>query len=98
MDTIPEKTEGRQAFGAKALSDTAGTESRVVYEVLEDDDLPDASFDLILTATAFHWLDPKSRAKGLASLTKPGGCVALIWNVLQDLNLDDAFHEVPSPY
>lgn len=71
----------------------AGTESKVLYQPLEDNELPKSSFDLILIATTFHWLDPETRAKTLANLAKPGGCVALIWNVFQDLNLDDAFHE-----
>ena len=54
--------------------------------------LADAHFDLIACATAFHWLNAvPALAKARRSL-KPGGCVALIWNVLQDLEKDDAFH------
>lgn len=76
-----------------ALSERAGKESRVVYQPFEDTELPYASFDLIVLATAFHWLDPKTRAKKLANLTRSGGFVVLLWNVFQDLNLEDAFHE-----
>lgn len=70
-----------------------GAESKVLYEPFEGTTLPEASFDLSLVATAFHWLDPDTRVQILAKLTKPGGHVVLIWNVFQDLNLEDAFHE-----
>lgn len=43
-------------------------------------ELPENSFDLIYSATAFHWI-PKDRdyAK-IKSLLKPDGAVALFWN------------------
>jgi len=75
------------------LRTKAGAESKVLFETLEAVELPEASFDLALVATTFHWLDPETRVKKLAKLTKQGGCVVLIWNVFQDLNLHDAFHE-----
>ncbi len=43
-------------------------------------DLPNNSFDLIYSATAFHWI-PKDRGYAkIKSLLKPGGVVALFWN------------------
>lgn len=41
--------------------------------------LAEASFDLIISATAFHWVDPASYPK-LAHVLRPGGSVALFWN------------------
>lgn len=77
----------------ESLRSDAGAESTVIYHALEEPRLPNASFDVVLIATAFHWLDPKTRAQTLANLTKPGGHVVLIWNLFQDINLEDPFHE-----
>lgn len=41
--------------------------------------LADASFDLVVSATAFHWVDPASYPK-LARVLRPHGAVALFWN------------------
>lgn len=35
-------------------------------------------YDLVVVATAFHWLDPNVRYKKIASLLKPGGYLAII--------------------
>lgn len=42
--------------------------------------LPENSYDLIYSATAFHWLPQKQRCKRVYDLLKPGGTVALFWN------------------
>ena len=76
-----------------ALTDEAGDGSQVIYKALEDVELPRSSFNLVVIDTTFHWPNPQTRAKTLANLTKPGGFVILTWNVFQDLNLPDAFHE-----
>ncbi len=77
----------------ESLRNDAGCESKVVYDALEETELPDASFDVVLIATSFHWLDPQTRVNTVVRLTKPGGHVVLIWNVFQDMNLEDPFHE-----
>ncbi|MCY3832692.1 MAG: methyltransferase domain-containing protein [Chloroflexi bacterium] len=41
---------------------------------------PPASYDLILSATAFHWLDPRIRFRKAHHLLKPGGALALFWH------------------
>src|SRR3984957_10838657 len=38
----------------------------------------DSSFDLIVCATAFHWIDPEVRFRKSARLLRPGGWLALI--------------------
>ena len=50
-------------------------------------------FDLVVVATAFHWLEPVSALRKIATLLVPGGRVALLWNVLQVIGMRDAFHE-----
>ncbi len=75
------------------LMDHAGNPCHRIQASFEQTELPPSSFDLIVVATAFHWLDPASRTAKLADLTRTGGHVALIWNVFQDLHRSDAFHE-----
>jgi SAM-dependent methyltransferase len=43
--------------------------------------LPDASVDGVVIAQAFHWLDRQQAAAEFRRITRPGGFVALIWNV-----------------
>jgi ubiquinone/menaquinone biosynthesis C-methylase UbiE len=40
----------------------------------EDFAAADWSFDLIVSATAFHWIDPEVRFSKSARLLRPGGC------------------------
>jgi SAM-dependent methyltransferase len=40
--------------------------------------LPDDPFDVVLSATAFHWLDPATRVPKAASALRPGGMLAVI--------------------
>lgn len=51
---------------------------RVVVSAFEDWPLPDERFDLVLSATAFHWLDPDVRMRKAADALRPGGRLALI--------------------
>lgn len=43
-------------------------------------DLPEKSFDLIYSATAFHWIPKDSGYTKVKSLLKSDGAVALFWN------------------
>jgi SAM-dependent methyltransferase len=40
--------------------------------------LPDDPFDMVLSATAFHWLDPATRVPRAASALRRGGMLAVI--------------------
>jgi len=44
----------------------------------EDFAAADASFDLIVSGTAFHWIDPEVRFRKPARLLRPGGWLALL--------------------
>ncbi|TDD45835.1 class I SAM-dependent methyltransferase [Kribbella antibiotica] len=41
-------------------------------------ELPEPSFDLVLSATAFHWLDPETRVRRCAQVLRPGGVLAVV--------------------
>lgn len=40
--------------------------------------LPTEKFDLVISATAFHWLDPATRVAKSASALRPGGVLAVV--------------------
>jgi SAM-dependent methyltransferase len=50
----------------------------VVVAAFEDWPLPIQGFDLVLAATAFHWLDPAVRVNRMADALRPGGALAII--------------------
>ncbi|WP_375487160.1 class I SAM-dependent methyltransferase [uncultured Jatrophihabitans sp.] len=39
------------------------------------------TFDLLTSAQAWHWVDPRAGARKAAGLVRPSGTVALFWNV-----------------
>jgi SAM-dependent methyltransferase len=43
--------------------------------------LQEAAFDLAVSATAFHWLDPEVAYPKVARALRDGGSLALFWNV-----------------
>ena len=50
----------------------------VVVAAFEDWPLPPEPFDLVLAATAFHWIDPAVRVAKAADALRPGGALAVI--------------------
>ena len=75
----------RETSPAKALS--------VIVAPFEEAELPEASFDLGLSATAFHWLNEDLALTKVANLLRPGGWWAMLWNVFGDSSRPDPFHE-----
>lgn len=53
---------------------------RVVQGDFMQMDVPDASLDLIYSATAFHWLPQAEALQKCLRCLKPGGAIALFWN------------------
>jgi ubiquinone/menaquinone biosynthesis C-methylase UbiE len=53
----------------------------MVQASAEETGLDPASADLVTAAQAFHWFDQPRALTEMARITKPGGGVALFWNV-----------------
>ena len=66
---------------------------RVLSLSFEDASLEAASFDLGVSATAFHWLDENAALRKLVGLLRPGAWWAAFWNVFGDDSRPDPFHE-----
>jgi len=75
----------RETIQDKALS--------VNVSAFEDAVLEKASFDLGVSATAFHWLNEDVALMKVAELLRPGGWWAMVWNVFGDNSRPDPFHE-----
>jgi SAM-dependent methyltransferase len=65
----------------------------LVVSAFEEADLRPSSFDLVVAATSFHWLDPELALPKIASILRPGGWLALWWNVFGDPDKPDPFHD-----
>ena len=48
-------------------------------------------FDLVVSATAFHWLDPEVAYPRVANALRAGGSLALFWNVHAHTEADRGF-------
>lgn len=69
-------------LGASLIAQAQGRlgPSSVAFEVVSFEDLeaPEGAFDLIISATAFHWIDPEVKFAKSARLLKAGGWLALL--------------------
>lgn len=79
---------------AAFLHETVPNEAlTVVRSSFEDVELPDAGFDLGISATAFHWLNEDQALTKVARLLRPGGWWVMVWNEFGDPDRADPFHE-----
>ena len=78
------------AFLRRSIQDTALS---VNASTFEDAAIERASFDLGVSATAFHWLNEDMALIKVAELLRPGGWWAMVWNVFGDNSRPDPFHE-----
>ena len=85
-----EPDERLAAFLRETIPDNALT---VLIAPFEEAVLQESSFDLGISATAFHWLNEDSALTKVAKLLRPGGWWAMLWNVFGDSRLPDPFHE-----
>ena len=74
--TAVELGESLAAVTARKLAAFSGV--RVVVAAFEEWPLPAAPFDLVLAATAWHWLDPDVSGPKAATALRSGGHLAVI--------------------
>jgi SAM-dependent methyltransferase len=67
--------------------------AEVLTADFEDVPLPDGAFDLAISATAFHWLDPTVAYPKVARALRPGAAIALFWNEHVFSNASGGFFE-----
>ena len=72
------------ALAARLRERAAGRALDVVVGSFETADLPAAHFDLVAAATSFHWVDPMVGLVKAAGHLRPGGWLALWWNIFGD--------------
>ncbi|MFJ9638705.1 class I SAM-dependent methyltransferase [Streptomyces sp. NPDC101178] len=66
-------------MAAIARRNLAGaTEAEVVTERFESWPLPSKPYDAVVSATAFHWIDPAVRVTKAADALRPGGALAVV--------------------
>ena len=79
----------------------ANLQTRFAHLEVIDDDFCRANveggFDLIAAASSFHWLDPDEAFDKARALLKPGGCLAIWWNVYRQRGIGDPFAEAVEP-
>jgi SAM-dependent methyltransferase len=85
--TVPLAERGCQIVAVELGSQLAAVARRnlarfpaveVVTAAFEDWSLPSEPFDLVLAATAFHWIDPEVRVDKAAMALRPGGWLATV--------------------
>lgn len=70
---------------------------RVIVSGFEDAELPEAGFDLVVSATAFHWVDPGPGLAKCAAALRDEGWLALWWTLFVDPERADPFFEALRP-
>ncbi|HEX4215046.1 MAG TPA: methyltransferase domain-containing protein [Candidatus Dormibacteraeota bacterium] len=87
--TIPMAERGCHVTAIELGPDTAAFATRklarfadvqVVNAAFESWPLPDEPFDVVLAATAFHWIDPAIRVVRAADALRPGGALVTLSN------------------
>jgi SAM-dependent methyltransferase len=64
----------------------------------EDWPVESGAFDLVFSATAFHWIDPLVRYHKAAQALKAGGAIALCWNKHVQSPASRGFFEAVQPF
>jgi ubiquinone/menaquinone biosynthesis C-methylase UbiE len=68
----------------RSRAETEGLVIRTVQATAEATGLAAGSFDLATAAQAFHWFDKPAALMEMARIVRPGGGLALFWNVREE--------------
>jgi SAM-dependent methyltransferase len=71
--------EPSDAMRAELTAVVPGVDARA--GTAEHLDLPDASVDAVTVAQAWHWVDAPAASAEIARVLRPGGQLAVLWNV-----------------
>jgi SAM-dependent methyltransferase len=83
---------------ARRLSEQAGSaDLLVIVARFEDATIPEAQFDLVVSATAFHWVCPAAGLVKTAAALRDDGWLALWWTVFTDERRPDPFLQALEP-
>ena len=79
------------------LAQHVGEPLEVTVSPFEDVVLPDDAADLVVAATSFHWVEPEIGAPKALSVLRPGGSIAIWWNLFYDPGGPDEFSRALDP-
>lgn len=83
--SVPLPQAGVRVLGVEIderMADVARSHGLAVeVAAFEQWDAAGRTFDLVLSAQAWHWVDPARGARAAAAVLRPGGRVALVWNL-----------------
>lgn len=74
-----------------------GEPLEVTVSAFEDAVLPAAAADIVVAATSFHWVDTEIGMEKVLAALRPGGWIALWWNLWYDPAGPDAFSRALDP-
>lgn len=83
----------RFATSLESVLDEYESDYRLIWQSFEDVQLEPDQFELVVAATSFHWIEQSSGLQKIRRLLRDEGVAAFFWNVLQDLDREDRFHE-----
>lgn len=70
---------------------------RIENRAFEDVALQPSAFDLVAAAASFHWIEPAMALNRIRMALKPGGVIALWWNVYRAAGEGDEFADALAP-
>lgn len=78
--------EAGERMAERLRQRTSGRRCEVLHAAFETAELGDRRFDLVVSATAFHWVDPQIGVPKAADHLVDGGWLALWWTVFRDFS------------
>jgi SAM-dependent methyltransferase len=85
------------ALARELRARTAAHRPTVLETTFEDAPIAEASFDLVASATAFHWVDPVIGTTKAAFALRDGGWLAVWSTAFGDPERADPFHDAIQP-
>jgi SAM-dependent methyltransferase len=85
------------ALARRLAERTTGRDVIIVPSGFEDVEVSEATFDLVASATAFHWVEVSIGLRKAAQALRDGGWFTLWWTIWGDPDRHDPFHEALAP-